>query len=145
MAEQYHKSLVDRKIKMRFHVRPMNRILIVDDDTAILDVIASYLDGSPYEVLTENDPRQAIQIIERHELFLVLSDLSMPHHKGTDVLAHARTIRPDFYRILMSGQFGTGDHVLEAQVREACNPHFLMSKPFHPNALRTNLAQLGSL
>ena len=73
-------------------------ILIVDDDPAILDLIAQLLADEGYDILTANGGQAAVDLATAHVPKLILLDLMMPEMNGwqvVDVLkstAHTRNI-----------------------------------------------------
>ena len=63
----------------------MKKILIVDDEAKIIDVVKSYLESKGYSVLTAENGRQALDIFEKQEISLVLLDLMLPDISGEEV------------------------------------------------------------
>jgi len=80
-------------------------ILVVDDEPAVLNVVAMMLKSVGYEVLRARDGVEAIQKFtsEWKSVDCVLLDLSMPKLDGDEVLRELRLIRGDIPVILMSG------------------------------------------
>jgi CheY-like chemotaxis protein len=66
-------------------------ILVVDDDTAILDMIAQVLIEEGYEVLTANNGRTAVDLAHQQLPRLILLDLMMPEMNGWQVVDELRT------------------------------------------------------
>ena len=58
------------------------RILVVDDDDAIRDVIQIYLRNAGYEVLQAEDGQEALALLARTKVQLIILDLMMPHMDG---------------------------------------------------------------
>jgi len=65
---------------------PSERILVVDDDAAILRLVATVLRREHYDVHTANGGRDALSKIERIQYDVVVLDLMMPEVSGHDVL-----------------------------------------------------------
>jgi DNA-binding NtrC family response regulator len=61
-------------------------ILHVDDDPQITRLVAERLNGLGYQVTSLNDPRQALEELNRLNQRLVLLDIDMPHVSGLDLL-----------------------------------------------------------
>jgi DNA-binding response OmpR family regulator len=78
------------------------RILVVDDDVAILEALAVLLDGR-YDVLTATDGREALRLIEDHSVDLVVSDVLMPLVAGEELVEVARREGVRIPVILISG------------------------------------------
>jgi DNA-binding response OmpR family regulator len=65
-------------------------ILVVDDDTAILDMISQILQEENYHVITANNGRAAIMRAQQEEPRLILLDLMMPEMNGWQVIDELR-------------------------------------------------------
>lgn len=63
-----------------------NRILVIDDDPNIADLIADFCSGVGYEVDTLNDSVKAVETAKRLRPGLITLDLQMPGSDGFDVL-----------------------------------------------------------
>ena len=68
------------------------RILVVDDDPAIVKVVRSYLEQAGYAVLTAADGDRALQMVRHERPDLVVLDVMLPHRDGWEI---TRTIRAD--------------------------------------------------
>ena len=66
-------------------------ILVVDDDSAILDLIAQVLIEEDYEILTASNGRTAIDLAHEQMPRLILLDLMMPEMNGWQVIDELRT------------------------------------------------------
>lgn len=88
------------------------KILVVDDDELVLEVVQKLLSTLPYTVVATSSPEKAIQILSMWEIAVLLCDLNMPQIDGVEVLSKARQINPDVVSILITG---FSDH--EATIR----------------------------
>ena len=66
------------------------QILVVDDDAVTARFIASLLREHGYDVLVAEDGAHALELVGRHELAMVVSDLVMPYRDGYSVLRAIR-------------------------------------------------------
>jgi DNA-binding response OmpR family regulator len=66
------------------------KILIVDDDQALLDLLTMHLRGEGYQILTATDGGQALTLIEKDNPDLLLLDLMMPRVDGFTVCEQVR-------------------------------------------------------
>jgi two-component system response regulator (stage 0 sporulation protein F) len=64
----------------------MKTILVVDDEDAIRELIAEEMKEEGYRVLTVNNARDALKIVEEEPLDLVILDIRMPGMDGLEVL-----------------------------------------------------------
>ena len=80
-------------------------ILVVDDDPAILRICRSMLVQSGYQVLTSNDPINAIQQVKTHtgKIDLLISDTIMPHMNGKELKEAIDEFCPEIEILFMSG------------------------------------------
>ena len=68
----------------------MNKILIVDDEKAICDLIELNLSASGYQCMTAQDGLKAIELIDKEKFDLLLLDIMLPGVDGYDILEYAR-------------------------------------------------------
>ncbi len=68
----------------------MARVLIVDDDPAILEILHAYLSGEGYEVLQAADGHQARELLPRVDLAIL--DWMLPGVSGLDLAREARAL-----------------------------------------------------
>ncbi len=71
--------------------KPTRRVLLVDDERAILKVISIKLRVSGYEVVTAVNGQEALELIESAKPDIVLLDVIMPGIDGFEVLRKLRT------------------------------------------------------
>jgi CheY-like chemotaxis protein len=81
----------------------MARILIVDDESAILNLLSAAFRKAGYEVTTAKSGEQALEICQTAEFDAVLSDVSMPGIDGHQTVSKIRQLMPDVVTVLMSG------------------------------------------
>jgi DNA-binding NtrC family response regulator len=84
----------------------MARILVIDDDPVILDLIAEILKTNGYEVVVAPDGEAGIKELHNDFYDIVLTDLVMPNGDGMDVLNHVVTKLPQTMCIMFTG-YGT--------------------------------------
>jgi len=87
-------------------------ILIVDDEPTITAVLRDALSREPYVILSAGCAEEALPILDRKEVDVVISDEKMPGMSGTEFLAVVRKKYPDSIRIIL-----TGHASLESAVR----------------------------
>ncbi len=77
-------------------------LLIADDEPALLQSLRHQF-ARDYRVLTAEGGREALDLLRREEVQVILSDQRMPGMSGDAFLAQARHVRPDAVRILFTG------------------------------------------
>jgi DNA-binding NtrC family response regulator len=93
--------------------KPLHKILVVDDDPEILEVIADVLRDGGYAVDTAQDGKKAIKSVDAESYDLVVTDLKMPKVDGMKVLRHVVDHSPDTMCIILTG-YGTIEGAVEA-------------------------------
>src|SRR5262245_1281100 len=66
------------------------RLLVVDDDVQIVDLVRQFLEGEPYEVVAAADGQEALEAIFQQRPDILLLDLLMPRLDGFAVIEHLR-------------------------------------------------------
>ena len=102
------------------------RILLVDDETGILDTLRILLQGNGYEVVSALSGREAVEMLPDTLPDIVLTDIRMPGMTGLEVMAKAHEVDPETAVILMTAQAS-----LQTAVR-AVNEgaYYYLQKPF---------------
>jgi len=65
----------------------MKRILVIDDDKMLQRAIAFKLKANNYEVITAEDVYSALELIDKHKIDGVISDIMMPDISGLSLLS----------------------------------------------------------
>lgn len=119
------------------------KILIVDDDPGILNAFEVGLTSQGHHLLTAQNGRQALQVIEsslhRNEpVNLVVSDFVMPHTNGLELIRAAKQIQPDLETILMTAY---GNSVVRKKAKKF---GLYIEKPFAPEQLLSMIKELST-
>jgi DNA-binding NtrC family response regulator len=77
-------------------------LLIVDDEPDLRWVLRGLFEDEGFEVQEAGDGQEALQIVERREPDVVLSDMRMPHVSGLQLLRELRARKPELPVILLS-------------------------------------------
>lgn len=119
-----------------------SRILIVDDQTANLQVLATVLEFAGYtNVSCLSDSRKILQIVEEFQPDLILLDLHMPHVDGLGAMDQLATVIPhdDYLPILIL----TGDNTSEAKEKALSHgAHDFLSKPLNRTEVQLRVRNL---
>ena len=108
-----------------------SRILVVDDDLAMREMLASLFEARGMEVLQAASADAAVEIATQLDLDAVLSDIKMPGRSGIELVGQLRQLRPETPVILMTA-FGSIDSAVEAMRAGAYD---YVTKPFEPDAV----------
>ena len=105
-------------------------LLVVDDDAAMRQMLASLFQESGYQVREAASAADALEQVGRFEFDAVLSDIRMPGKTGVQMVGELRRIRPETPVVLMTA-FGSIDSAVEAMRAGAFD---YITKPFESEA-----------
>ena len=78
-------------------------LLIVDDESVILDTLSEYFLRRGYDTVLAQDGEEAVQLLKYKNIDLVVTDIRMPKMNGLSLLKHIRTTFSGLPVILMTG------------------------------------------
>jgi len=81
----------------------MKRILIVDDDFLVRDMLERLMRKARYDTETAENGARAMALHRKHPVDLVITDIRMPGREGLDPVAEFRTSAPGVKIIAVSG------------------------------------------
>jgi DNA-binding NtrC family response regulator len=116
----------------------MTRILIIDDEKAILGLLSLSFRREGYEVITAMSGEQALAICETDSFDAVLSDVSMPGIDGHQTVSRIRARTPAVVSVLMSGFHIDCTGSCRVQTRHC----MWLQKPFAPRLAVSTVARL---
>lgn len=114
------------------HSRHRPRVLFVDDEEHVTRDIRRSLHGQPYEVLTANSPAEALRLLQKKHVDVIVSDDRMPEQSGAELLTRVRHEHPGTVRLMLTGEASV--ETAAAAVNEAGVYRFLI-KPCSPEEL----------
>ncbi|KPL90555.1 GAF domain-containing protein [Herpetosiphon geysericola] len=114
------------------------RILVVDDEPAVRNIVAKVLRHDHHEVTLAGSGEEALRWIDEQAFDLIISDLGMPGMNGWDVLEQARQRRPNIIAILITGW----GYQHDADYAAARGVDSVLGKPFEMQTLRSTVADL---
>lgn len=105
----------------------MQKILIAEDDEAIRDLLKLYLESEGYQILSAENGRQALEIVQAQRPALAILDIMMPEINGLDLTRHLRekTMMPI---LILSARDQDHDKILGLNI----GADDYMTKPFNP-------------
>lgn len=118
--------------------RAPERILLVEDDPSLRHIMDEVLSAQGYDVRTAPDAAQALEVLQRESVDLVITDLRMPGMGGEALLAQVRTAFPDIPVIGITA-FGSPEGA--AALTRAGAADYL-TKPFRTPALLAAIARV---
>jgi two-component system phosphate regulon response regulator PhoB len=116
------------------------RVLVVDDEAHIVQVVALKFRNAGLEVATAGDGDEALALLEREPFGLVVTDLQMPTMSGIE-LARAMAERPALAQIPVLMLTARG-HLLREGEADSANIARVVHKPFSPRGLLADVMEL---
>ena len=117
---------------------PGRRLLILEDEAEIAQVMARYLERLGYHVVIAHEAQAALDALEQQDFDLILTDLKMPGMNGQEFYAHLCRNRPPLARRVL---FVTGDTVSpDTQRCLSRSGRPLLAKPFSLDEMHSLVA-----
>ncbi len=89
------------------------KVLVVDDDLSVLDLLKEILKEEGVEVLTARTPAQALEISQRDDFLLAFVDIRLPEMNGLELARILKSHDPHRDVVIMTG-YGTVENAVEA-------------------------------
>src|ERR1700690_2907296 len=93
-------------------------LLVVDDEPGIVDSLQKIFEREQLRVLTAHGGTQALEIIRREPVSVMVTDLMMAGMSGMDLLKASRSVSPETETVLMTA-YGTVENAVEAMKQGA--------------------------
>lgn len=84
-------------------MKQAKRILVIDDDPFVLDLLRRILEGDGYEVVVAANGQDGMEIFRQQPFDLLITDMVMPMKDGLQTILELRDIDPDLPVIATSG------------------------------------------
>ena len=115
------------------------KVLVVDDQEAARDMLREFIESEfGYDCETAGNGIQALDLVERQNFALILSDVRMPEMDGVELLKRVKTIKPDQCVIIVTA---FGDEYSFVDMVEAGASDFVL-KPFELSELRAKIMRV---
>lgn len=113
------------------------RLMLVDDEKAVLTALERCLRADNYRIDCFSDPMQALEQAQQKPYDLVISDYRMPVIDGIILLAFIRQLQPDAVRLVLSAYADL--NALFESINQA-RIYSYIKKPWNPHELRSIVA-----
>jgi two-component system response regulator PilR (NtrC family) len=117
--------------------RRQPRILVVDDERSMRELLAIVLKREGYDVLLAENGRAAIRMVEKEPIDILICDIKMPDVSGVEVLRAAKRADQDILGIMITA-FASTETAVEAMRLGACD---YLSKPFDIDLLKMKVRE----
>jgi two-component system, NtrC family, response regulator HupR/HoxA len=88
---------------MEHNIMKSKKVLFVDDQKDLLDILGVALEDEPYTCLFATSGIQALEILSQHNVQVIVTDMRMPEMDGLSLLKLVRKQYPNVVRIVLSG------------------------------------------
>jgi len=129
-----HRYLAHEGLEQPAEQKPT--LLLVDDEENILNALMRMLRRDGYRILTATNAQDALDILGRNEVQVVISDQRMPGISGTELLAQVKEMHPETVRMVLSGY--TDLTAVTSAINEGAIYKFL-TKPWDDEELRLQI------
>lgn len=119
----------------------MARILIVDDEDNIRFTLVKTLQAEGHETFEASDGEFAQDILDKHDVDLVITDILMPNREGLETIKMLRESRPEIRIIAMSGG-GRLHNTNFLKAAKQFGADLVLKKPFSMADLRNEVAEI---
>ena len=126
------------KVRPSYHARAMPRILVVDDEPHIVDVVRAYLVREGHAVDVAHDGDAALASARAHAPDLVILDVMLPRRSGFEVLRELRAAGAGAAVIMLTAR----DDVIDRVTGLELGADDYVTKPFEPREL---VARVGAV
>ncbi|MDE1770437.1 MAG: response regulator [Thaumarchaeota archaeon] len=110
------------------------KILLIDDNVSITDMISKYLTFKNYDCTTCNDGRNGLTLIEQGKFDIILLDLAMPDFTGIDIIDHLyKSGKIKEQKIILFTASSVTDAAIEDLIQKGA--HSCIKKPVHLQTL----------
>ena len=113
-------------------------ILVVEDEPSMRTALCEVLQRTGHSVVAARDGHEALTVLERQTIWLVLTDLRMPRLGGIELLREVKRRSPETLVVLITG-YGTLESAIEA-IRLGATDYLL--KPFDREAVEALIRRL---
>jgi two-component system response regulator PilR (NtrC family) len=115
--------------------RPRGRILVVDDERSMRELLMIVLRREGHQVQLAEDGKAAVALLEHHAIDVLISDIKMPGMSGVDVLRAAKRIDPDIVGIMITAYASTESAVEALRL----GAYDYLTKPFDVEELKAKV------
>ncbi|MGX5202443.1 ATPase, T2SS/T4P/T4SS family [Aliikangiella sp. IMCC44632] len=113
------------------------QLLFVDDESNVLVALKRNFRKENYDIHLAKDPIEALELLKKQSIHLIISDFKMPKMNGADFLRKVKDEYPQIVRIMLTGQADT--NAVMTAINEGAVYKFIL-KPWNDDDLRVTVA-----
>lgn len=134
---RFHKSVLDEWFR-EHAASTRSTVLVVDDDAAVREMMVAALQTKQRDVLTAASGEDALEVVKKTHVDLVLLDLSMPGLNGVETFRELHAIQPGLPVVIVTGY---PDSDLMARALEI-GPFTMISKPVEIHQIQKTVSRI---
>ena len=119
----------------------MPRILIVDDEAHMRELIANMIEPLGHEVVVVTNGVEAIKVCKDTTVDLIITDIVMPDKNGIDLIMEIKKEHPDTPVIAISGGGGITGRYDYLEIAKLVGANNILKKPFNMGELRSLVSE----
>lgn len=122
---------------------PINRILLIEDDIDLREVVEDILCEHDYQVETASNGKLGLKLLQENQFDLVICDIVMPEMDGIEFLQQLAGVDYNGKTLMVSGggRLNTADYLM---IAESLDADLTLQKPFSLEQLLSAIKQLDS-
>lgn len=119
----------------------MARILLVEDDEYVRDMLSQVLQRDGHTVYGAVDGEDALNLLRKHQPDVIVTDIIMPKKSGTALIKEVKSSHPELKIVAFSGG-GRSDPIGYLDLSEELGADISFAKPVDPKALLMTITLL---
>ncbi len=119
----------------------MIKILVIDDDELVKNMISSVLRKNNFEVVSASNGVEGVNVAKKVEPNIVLTDMLMPDKEGVETIIEVKQALPEVKVIAMSGG-GQEKNMTFLQMAKKVGADCVLQKPFKPSDLVSMIKEM---
>ncbi len=120
----------------------MKKILVVDDEMTIRQMVQEMLAMSGFQVILAESGVHAMTILSDEKIDLVITDIVMPQENGIDLIMDMKKVFPSIPVIAMSGGGGIEGRFNYLEIAKLVGANVILEKPFSKKTLENLVEKL---
>ncbi len=135
-----NKEEVSRSSESKFKIVKMLRILVVDDNENIREMLEDFLNFEGYNPVLAKDGKEALKLFSEQDFDIVITDLGMPGMSGWELNKHIKQRKPEIPVVIITGWGAqlTAEDLKENKVES------ILSKPFNLDQVKQMIEMVGA-
>jgi len=114
----------------------MTRVLVVDDEPSVRNMVAAMIEPAGYDVIEAVNGAEAVNTCKKVPVDLIITDIVMPKKNGIDLIMEIKKEFPDTPIIAISGGGGIEGRYNYLEIAKLIGANYVLKKPFELHELR---------